>query len=73
VAREFGLSLQYVGNLARLAGIRTVRPVGGNTLLVVAALLRGESMVDVATRLGVSKQRVYQIRDAAKNAGIELD
>jgi DNA-binding NarL/FixJ family response regulator len=42
------------------------------TFEILAALLRGEEQLEIAQRLGVSRQRVGQVLDAAVRAGIKV-
>jgi transposase len=48
------------------------RDMGPNTYLIIAALLRGQRQVAIATEHNVSPQRVNQVADRCREAGITL-
>lgn len=45
-------------------------PRAQKSLLIVAALLRGERPVELAEEFGTSRQRIHQIKKDAENAGV---
>lgn len=72
-AAEFGVCRDTVVAARRAFGIRKDSECVVNapsTYQILACLLRGESQSDIARSLVVSRQRVNQIKQGAKAAGI---
>ena len=80
VARKHGMSLDYVCQACRTHGVKTFgrrydRSKDDNrhtVYKVLAGLLAGERATDIATRLDLSKQRVDQIVQLARQHGIKV-
>jgi transposase len=77
VARRHGVSLATVRTSCLAAhvvpgALPSTKVRAATSFQILAALLRGERMVDIADHFGVSKQRVEQIQRAAREAGIEV-
>jgi transposase len=77
VARRFGVSPATVVACCREFGVAREAKLRGpkasaRSMEIVAALLLGGRKSDVARRFGVSRQRVQQVNDQARSAGIPL-
>lgn len=73
VAVKFGVSKKVISDACAEHGIclrdNRAQPPGPNGFAVLRALLAKESPTLIAKRLGISRQRVYVIRDKAIAGG----
>lgn len=72
--RRFGVSHHTVRSAMYEFGVDppTTSDLAPNTYKVIAMLLAGTPAVQIADSMGVSKARIYEVRDRCREAGIKL-
>jgi DNA-binding NarL/FixJ family response regulator len=73
VAQRFGRGLAWVLTSARECGVRVPSDRVPQRFVVLAAVLRGETDIEIARKLNVTRQNVSALRRAAAKAGIPIN